>query len=386
MPNSDDPQDQNTPPESEPESEPKSEPESEPKSEPESEPKSEPESEPKPEPESENAGRQTPAEAAPSHALQPAAQAGPVAAASASNPPPPPEEPEEEDGMLRMSFLQHLEELRTRIIRSLMGLVVAFMISMCFMNQMWNAVKQPIVVALKTLGYPPELAARTPMEGISIVWFRVPILASIFIASPWVLYQVWAFIAPGLYKRERRWAVPFILTTAGLFITGGLFAYFIAFRFALTFLLKIGKDAGIRPYIAPTEYMDLFINVILGVALIFEMPVLIFFLTLLRIVTPKFLLKHSRYAILAIVIVAAIVTPTPDAVTMTLVATPMILLYFVGVFASFLLVLRREGRPFPWRRTVKPLLWMIAVVAVGVIVTMLAFHLHWVWKWPFLVK
>jgi sec-independent protein translocase protein TatC len=386
MPNSDDPQDQNTPPESEPESEPKSEPESEPKSEPESEPKSEPESEPKPEPESENAGRQTPAEAAPSHALQPAAQAGPVAAASASNPPPPPEEPEEEDGMLRMSFLQHLEELRTRIIRSLMGLVVAFMISMCFMNQMWNAVKQPIVVALMTLGYPPELAARTPMEGISIVWFRVPILASIFIASPWVLYQVWAFIAPGLYKRERRWAVPFILTTAGLFITGGLFAYFIAFRFALTFLLKIGKDAGIRPYIAPTEYMDLFINVILGVALIFEMPVLIFFLTLLRIVTPKFLLKHSRYAILAIVIVAAIVTPTPDAVTMTLVATPMILLYFVGVFASFLLVLRREGRPFPWRRTVKPLLWMIAVVAVGVIVTMLAFHLHWVWKWPFIVK
>jgi sec-independent protein translocase protein TatC len=224
------------------------------------------------------------------------------------------------------------------------------------------------------------------MEGISIVWFRVPILASIFIASPWVLYQVWAFISPGLYKRERRWAVPFILTTAGLFITGGLFAYFIAFRFALTFLLKIGKDAGIRPYIAPTEYMDLFVNVILGVALIFEMPVLIFFLTLLRIVTPKFLLKHSRYAILAIVIVAAIVTPTPDAVTMTLVATPMILLYFVGVFASFLLVLRREGRPFPWKRTVKPLLWTIAICAVGVFVTMLVFHLHWVWKWPFFVK
>jgi sec-independent protein translocase protein TatC len=116
------------------------------------------------------------------------------------------------------------------------------------------------------------------------------------------------------------------------------------------------------------------------------MPVLIFFLTLLRIVTPKFLLKHSRYAILAIVIVAAIVTPTPDAVTMTLVATPMILLYFVGVFASFLLVLRREGRSFPWSRTVKPLLWTIAVVAAGVFVTMMVFHLHWVWKWPFFVK
>jgi len=317
--------------------------------------------------------------------LQPVAKS-PVPAAAAAPPPPPPAEPDEEDGMLRMSFLEHLEELRTRIIRCLMGLFVAFMVSMCFMNQMWDAVKRPIVIALQTLGYPPELAARTPMEGISIVWFRVPILAAIFIASPWVLYQVWAFIAPGLYKRERRWAVPFILTTAGLFIAGGLFAYFIAFRFALTFLLKIGKDAGIRPYIGPTEYMDLFINVVLGVALIFEMPVLIFFLTLLRVVSPKFLLRHSRYAILGITIAAAIITPTPDAVTMTLVATPMILLYFVGVFASYLLVLRREKRAFPWKKLIKPAVYILVLCVVAVIVAMNAFHLHWVWKWPFLVK
>jgi len=336
-------------------------------------------------PEPEKDGRQTPEEAPkPSQALQPAAPDAPVAVAGASAPPP--DEPEEEEGMLRMSFLQHLEELRTRIIRCLLGMLAAFMISMCFMHEMWDAVKQPIVVALKTLGYPPELAARTPMEGISIVWFRVPILAAIFIASPWVVYQVWAFIAPGLYKRERRWAVPFILTTAGLFITGGLFAYFIAFRFALTFLLKIGKDAGIRPYIAPTEYMDLFVNVILGVALIFEMPVLIFFLTLLRIVTPKFLLKHSRYAILAITITAAIVTPTPDAVTMTLVATPMILLYFVGIFASWLLVLRREGRAFPWTKFLWPLLWIIVLAAAGAILALAVFHYHWLWKWPFFAK
>jgi len=334
--------------------------------------------------EPERDGRQTPEEAVtkPGQELQPVAKS-PVPAAAA---PPPPEEPDEEDGMLRMSFLEHLEELRTRIIRCLMGLFVAFMVSMCFMNQMWDAVKRPIVIALKTLGYPPELAARTPMEGISIVWFRVPILAAIFIASPWVLYQVWAFIAPGLYKRERRWATPFIPTTAGLFITGGLFAYFIAFRFALTFLLKIGKDAGIRPYIGPTEYMDLFINVVLGVALIFEMPVLIFFLTLLRVVSPKFLLKHARYAILGITIAAAIITPTPDAVTMTLVATPMILLYFVGVFASYLLVLRREQREFPWKKMIKPAVYLIILVAVAVIVAMYAFHLHWVWKWPFLAK
>jgi sec-independent protein translocase protein TatC len=252
--------------------------------------------------------------------------------------PPPKDEEEkkddEEEGMARMSFLEHLEELRTRLIRCALGLIVSFFGCMFFMNQMWDWVRQPAIVALKSLGYAPELAALTPMEGISIVWMRVPLLASLFIASPWILYQVWAFIAPGLYKRERRMAAPFILTTAGLFILGGAFAYYVALRLGLFFLLKIGKEAGIHPYISATEYMDLFINVILGVALIFELPVLIFFLTLLRVVTPKFLLKHSRYAILGITVLAAVVTPTPDAVNMTIVAAPMILLYFVGVFAS----------------------------------------------------
>lgn len=303
---------------------------------------------------------------------------------------PPPKEEEskddDEEGMARMSFLEHLEELRTRLIRSVLGLVVAFFACMAFMNQLWDFVRQPATVALKSLGYPPELAALTPMEGISIVWMRVPLLASLFLAAPWVLYQVWAFIAPGLYKRERRFAAPFILTTAGLFILGGAFAYFVALRLGLFFLLRIGQEAGIHPYISASEYMDLFINVILGVALIFELPVLIFFLTLLRVVTPKFLLKHSRYAILGITVLAALVTPTPDAVSMTLVATPMIVLYFLGVFASFLLVLRREGKAFPWSKVIWPALAVVALLAATVAVLVFGFHLHWIWKWPFLVK
>jgi len=311
-------------------------------------------------------------------------------------PPPPPVAPppkkddedkdDEEEGMARMSFLEHLEELRTRLIRAVLGLVVAFFICMAFMNQMWDAVRQPAIVALKSLGYPPELAALTPMEGISIVWMRVPLLASLFLASPWVLYQVWAFIAPGLYKRERRFAAPFILTTAGLFILGGVFAYFVALRLGLFFLLKIGKDAGIHPYLSADSYMDLFVNVILGVALIFELPVLVFFLTLLRIVTPKFLMQHSRYAILGITVLAAFVTPTPDAVNMTLVATPMIVLYFLGVFASFLLVLRREGRAFPWGKVIRPALLIVAILAAVIAVMMFGFHYHWVGKWPFFVR
>ena len=346
-----------------------------------------------PEPDPEKDGRQVPGEPASPEAspeVSKAVQRVPPPPPPPATAPPPKKEEEpkndDEEGMARMSFLEHMEELRTRLIRSVLGLVVAFFGCMLFMNQMWDFVRRPAVVALKSLGYPPELAALTPMEGISIVWMRVPLLASLFIASPWILYQVWAFIAPGLYKRERRFAAPFILTTAGLFIMGGAFAYFVALRLGLFFLLKIGQEAGIHPYISASEYMDLFVNVILGVALIFELPVLVFFLTLLRIVTPKFLMQHSRYAILGITVLAAIVTPTPDAVNMTLVAAPMIVLYFLGVFASFLLVLRREGRAFPWGKVMPTVLLIVAILAAIVAVLVFGFHLHGVAKWPFFVK
>ena len=130
------------------------------------------------------------------------------------------------------------------------------------------------------------------MEQFSIIWVKMPLLVSLFVGSPWVLYQVWAFISPGLYKRERRYAVPFILCTAGLFITGGLFAYFVAFRYGLEFLLGIGRDINVAPMVSINEYFDLFVNVILGIAVVFEMPVLIFFLTLLQIASPRFLLQE----------------------------------------------------------------------------------------------
>ena len=186
------------------------------------------------------------------------------------------------------------------------------------------------------------------MEAFSIIWVQVPLVSSLFLASPWVLYQIWAFIAPGLYQKEKKMAVPFVLSTAGLFILGGCFAYFVAFRFGLAFLLGIGLQNGVTPLVTITHYFDLFVNVMLGVALVFELPVAIFFLTLLHLASPRFLLQHSRYAILAIVIAAAIITPTPDFFNLMLFAVPMCLLYFVGVFASYLLVMKREGKVFPW--------------------------------------
>ena len=304
-----------------------------------------------------------------------------------SLPPPPEEEDGEDGGMLRMSFLEHLEEMRHRIIRALQGFGIAFLVCIVFANQLWDIVRAPAVDALKKIGVnPPVLVINEPMEGFSIIWVKVPLVLSLFVASPWVLYQVWAFIAPGLYQRERKWAIPFVLSTAGLFIAGGCFAYFVAFRFGLAFLLGLGMGGGVIPLVTITNYFDLFVNVMLGVALVFELPVAIFFLTLLHIASPEFLLRHSRYAILVIVIIAAIVTPTPDVFNLMLFAVPMCLLFFVGIFASFLLVMHREGRRFPWG---KILGWgAVIIVALGSVVYLLLsrFGYHLIRHWPLISK
>jgi sec-independent protein translocase protein TatC len=301
-------------------------------------------------------------------------------------PPPPDDEDEEDEGMLRMSFLEHLEELRTRIIRMMWGLGIAFFVCVIFANDLWRFVSEPATVALKDLGFQPYLWQHTPMETFSTVWVKLPLLASIFIASPWILYQVWAFIAPGLYKRERRWAAPFVVITSGLFIIGGVFAYFVAFRYGLEFLLGIGRGINIAPVVSITEYFDLFVNVMLGVGLVFEMPVLIFFLTLLRIASPSFLLNHSRYAILAIVIIAAIVTPTPDVFNLMLFAVPMCMLFFLGVFAGYILTLHREKRKFPWRKVLTWTFGILLISAAATAIVIWIYHLRVIPHWPFLVR
>jgi|SRR5579875_2679586 len=316
-----------------------------------------------------------------------------VAAPPRMPPPPPPPPPddddegdEEEKGMLRMSFMEHLEELRSRLIKALGGVVVAFLLSLTFCKPLWDVVVTPAVIALKHLHLNPQLVAITPTEQFNVIYLKLPLLVSLFLGSPWVLYQVWAFISPGLYKRERRWAIPFIFCTAGLFITGGCFAYFVVFRFGLEFLLGIGRDIHVAPMVSINEYFDLFVNVTLGVGLVFEMPVIIFFLTLLRLASPRFLLRHSRYAVLGITILAAVVTPTPDVFNMMIFAVPMVMLYFIGLFASHLLVLQREGKKFPWTAVLLVLLGVLVVAAGVVALFVYRYHYHFASKWPYLVK
>jgi sec-independent protein translocase protein TatC len=289
--------------------------------------------------------------------------------------------------MLRMSFLEHLEELRSRILKAMGGVGVAFIISLTFCSELWIIVSAPAMDALRRLGlHDPKLTLITPMEAFNIVWVKLPVLTAIFIASPWILYQVWAFIAPGLYKKERRWAAPFVICSAGLFITGGLFGYFVAFRYGLTFLLGLAVSNNVTPMVSMTEYFDLFVDVLLGIGLIFEMPVLIFFLTLLHITSPRFLIAHSRYAILAITIIAAVVTPTPDVFNMMLFAVPMCLLFYFGIFASYLLVLHREHRAFPWRTALSWTVPIVLVLAAVAYFLALHFGFHFLKHWPFISR
>jgi sec-independent protein translocase protein TatC len=286
-----------------------------------------------------------------------------------------------------MSFMEHLVELRRRILAALAGVGVAFLASLIFANDLWRVVSEPAVEALTSLGYESaKLAQIKPMETFTIVWVKLPILTAIFLSSPWILYQVWAFIAPGLYKKERRWAAPFVICSAGLFILGGLFAYFVAFRFGLTFLLGIGRNINILPMVSISEYFDLFVNVTLGIGLVFELPILIFFLTLLRIVTPGFLVRNARYAVLIIVVIAAIITPTPDVVNLMLFSIPMCLLYFVGIFSGYLLNLHRDRRQFPWSVLLIIVLAFVALAVAGAYFAITKYGYQFEASWPFLAR
>jgi sec-independent protein translocase protein TatC len=156
----------------------------------------------------------------------------------------------------------------------------------------------------------------------------------LFLTSPFVLYQVWMFISPGLYRKEKRYVVPFMVSSIGLFAAGGYFGYRIVYPQALNFLIDFGKQ--FKPMITIGEYTQLFLSIILGMGLIFETPILIFFLALMGIVSAGFMWKNFRYSILVIFIIAAIVTPTTDILNMCIFAAPMIALYVVSIGIAWL--------------------------------------------------
>jgi sec-independent protein translocase protein TatC len=248
----------------------------------------------------------------------------------------------EREPMNSMSFLEHLEELRTRIFHSLAALAVGMGVCWWFHQALFAYMQKPIIDVLRQNGLPQKLVYLTPAEPFNL-YLKISALAGLFLTSPYVLYQVWLFISPGLYRKEKRYAIPFMVSTIFLFAAGGYFGYRMVYPAALKFLIGIGSQ--FTPMITIHEYTDLFLTVILGLGLVFEMPILVFFLALMGVVSAGWMWRNIRYGILVIFIIAGALAPTPDISSMCVFAAPMVALYFVSIgVAYFVHPTQREAR------------------------------------------
>ncbi len=248
------------------------------------------------------------------------------------------DEPEAESG--KMSFLEHLDELRKRLVRIATYVGLGFVVCFFFARQIYNFLAIPIKQGL------PEgtkLAYTNPTDPFTL-YMKVALLASIFLTIPLTLYEVWKFIAPGLYRKEKKYIVPFLVCSVLLFITGGAFCYTIVLPQAYGFLLNLGRD--FMPVIKVDEYLDLTNTMLLGFGLVFEMPVIVAFLSIFGLVTARFLWTKFKYAMIAILTLSAVLSPTGDAFNLMIWSAPMVLLYFVSIGVAAV---------FGWRRKAKGL-------------------------------
>jgi sec-independent protein translocase protein TatC len=222
-----------------------------------------------------------------------------------------------------MSLMEHLDELRKRIVRSAIYLALGFCAAWGFHDRFVAIIQAPLVRIGKTLVF------THPMDPLNLD-LQVSLVAGAILASPFILFQVWLFIAPGLYQKERRFVVPFMAATVGLFLAGAGFGYFYVLPGALQILI-VNFGHNFTSMVTIEEYSSFFLSIILGLGISFELPILIFFLALFGIVSPRFLWKNIRYAILAVFLVAAVICPSPDPWTMCIYAIPMLALYLIGI-------------------------------------------------------
>jgi sec-independent protein translocase protein TatC len=246
-------------------------------------------------------------------------------------PPAPEDEPAHDEHELpKMSFLDHLEELRKRLLISVVAIFVGFLVCWHYADKIFGLIQEPL---LKFLPNGDHLAY-TKLTGPFFMYMKVAFFAGLFLAAPVILLQLWLFIAPGLYKGERRYAAPFIIFASLFFLAGGYFGYRIILPSTCSFFVETGKQ--FKQMIVIDDYFSFASTIIMASGLVFETPILIFFLARLGIVTPAFLLQKFKFAIVLAFIISAIVTPTPDMVTQTALALPMIVLYALGILIAYL--------------------------------------------------
>ncbi len=233
-----------------------------------------------------------------------------------------------------MSFLEHLEELRTRLMRSLVAIAVGSAVGMYYSPRIFRVLMDPVLAAL------PEgcrtLHPTAVMEKFT-VYLKVGLYAGLFLATPYILYQLWCFVTPALYNRERRYVTPFVVVGSLFFMGGALFCYFVILPPALSYLIGVGgtDDASfVEPLLSMHEQLSFVLALELAFGLIFELPIILTILSMLGIVSAKFLAEKRRYAILVNTILAAIITPTGDPLNLALMAVPMCLMYEVGILGA----------------------------------------------------
>jgi sec-independent protein translocase protein TatC len=226
----------------------------------------------------------------------------------------------------KMPFLEHLGELRKRIMWSLTALLIGIVVALPIKGYVITYLEKPITDSKQTLVY-------LTLTEAFWVEMKVALILGLFIASPLILWQIWAFIAPGLYSHEKKYALPFVLIGSVMFIGGGVFALKVVTPFAIQFLLSYSRP-GLTPMISVGSYIDFLLKFTLAFGVVFELPLGITLASRMGLVTPQMLARNRKYAILINFIVAAVLTPTPDIFNQCLMAGPLILLYEVGIISA----------------------------------------------------
>ncbi|MGE0447983.1 MAG: twin-arginine translocase subunit TatC [Vicinamibacterales bacterium] len=238
----------------------------------------------------------------------------------------PPEGDEEESGSGTMSFLEHLDELRKRIVHACLSIAVGVALTFWKIDDIFNFLLAPTRAAL------PEgvrLIYTQPGEAFSL-YITIALIAGAVVASPYIMLQVWLFIAPGLYSNEKRLAVPFVLFTTVGFLGGAAFNHYISFPYLMAFFGSFNtEDLAFMPKLQ--DVFGLYTKMLIGMGLVFQMPAIVFFLAKLRLVSARFLVRHLKHAILVIFIAAAVITPSGDMMTQTIFAAPMLALYLLSI-------------------------------------------------------
>jgi sec-independent protein translocase protein TatC len=230
---------------------------------------------------------------------------------------------------VKMSLTDHLMELRKRLSRSLIALGIGFGFCYFFKDVIFNIITRPLTRVLPKSSY----LIYTGMTEAFFTYMKIAFFASLIVTSPFILYQIWKFIAPGLLPKEKKLAVPFVISSTTLFISGVLFGYFVVLPPAFEFFVSFNNQY-LQALLSFKDYLSLFVTFLLGFGISFELPIFIFLLTKLGIVNARILSKQRRYAILLIFVVAAILTPSPDALSQILMAIPLMFLYEVSIFVS----------------------------------------------------